>query len=430
MGGGGKFRACRRGAGYALFPFCAMKICDATQFYSEVGGGVRRYIQEKRRHILEQTEDEHILLVPGERTEVVREGRLTTCTVASPRVNRTSRYRILFQLAEAERMLCELRPDIIESGDPYQLGWRMIETGRELQIPVVGFYHSHFPEAYLRTVLKYCGPWLRDAVMAYAQDYIVRLYNDFDATLVPSVYLGGLLEGWGVERVHPVRLGVDVAVFRPEPGEAAEREAVREKLGLARGRTLLLYVGRLAGEKNTPVLLQALRKLDREHPGRFAFLIVGDGAMRGRVEAALKDVESMRWISFCHDSGRLAQLYRLADVFVHPGVCETFGLVALEAQACGCPVAGIRGSYMDANIMAGLELWAEENTPKALAEAVVRMVEAGPRQIGEQAGTEGRRSYAWPVVFGRIFDIYSRAMVESSSRARHGGMYSDVGGGI
>src|SRR4051812_28083109 len=149
-----------------------MKICDVTQFYSEVSGGVKRYVEQKRRYIEHCTTDEHLLVIPGARDEVRREGRLTTYTIASPQVNKTSRYRILLRLSEVDRILHLERPDIIESGDPYHLGWRAINIGDELEVPVVGFYHSHFPEAYLRTVLKYCGSWIRDAVMAYAQDYI------------------------------------------------------------------------------------------------------------------------------------------------------------------------------------------------------------------------------------------------------------------
>lgn len=379
-----------------------MKICDATQFYSEVSGGVRRYITEKRNYILRHTGHEHVLIIPGDKTETIREGRLTTCKVASPRINSSSRYRILFNLKQAQRMVLDERPDIIESGDPYHLGWRMIRTGEEMNIPVVGFYHSHFPEAYLRTIFKYCGPWIRDVGMAYAQDYIRRLYNSFDNTLVPSVFLSDVLRDWGVERTEVVHLGVDTEIFYPDD---ANRKP-RAEMGISGDAFFMLYVGRLAGEKNTKTLVEAFKLLANDESAKFEFLIIGDGALRPLVLEAQKVAPQIKWLSYCANGAELAGYYRAADVFVHPGVCETFGLVTMESQACGCPVVGIRGSYMDANIFAGLELWAEKNTPASLAAAIKRYVGADRAALGQQAAERVRRDYGWDKVYGKIFNIY------------------------
>jgi alpha-1,6-mannosyltransferase len=389
-----------------------MKICDATQFYSEVSGGVRRYLTEKRNYILRHTNHEHVLIIPGDKTETIREGRLTTCKIASPRINRTSRYRILFHLKQAERMVHEQRPDIIESGDPYHLGWRMIRAGADLNIPVVGFYHSHFPEAYLRTAFKYCGPWIRDVGMAYAQDYIRRLYNTFDNALVPSVYLAGLLREWGVGRTAAVHLGVDTELFKP--GDASGE--LRHKLGISDDAVFLLYVGRLAGEKNTKTLVETFKILARDAKTRFEFLIIGDGALRPVVLAAQKEVPQLRWLSYCANGEELAQYYRTADLFVHPGVCETFGLVTMESQACECPVVGIRGSYMDANIFAGLEHWAGHNTPASLAVAIRRYVSLDRKELGRTAAQKVLREYSWTKSFEKIFAVYEREIDRKQGR--------------
>jgi alpha-1,6-mannosyltransferase len=397
-----------------------MKVCDVTQFYSAVGGGVKRYLHEKRRHVQALTGDEHVLLIPGERTECLRDGRLTIYTIASPRLDKTSRYRLLLNLKEAERIIRKERPDVIESGDPYHLGWRMADLARDLEIPIVGFYHSHFPEAYLRTILKYCGPWLRDAVMAYAQDYIRRFYNQHDATLVPSPFLAGLLESWGVLNTEPVHLGVDTDIFSPAPPGTL----TRAQLGFSGDRTLLLYIGRFAGEKNTPTLMEAFRLLDRRHPGRFAFAVVGDGAMRPLVQEAGAGLEAFYWMSYCDNARTLADYYRLADLFVHPGVCETFGLVTMESQACGCPVIGIRGSYMDNNIFAGLEGWAGANTPEALASAIARHSgdRAELKRLGIQASGEVRRRYGWDRVFARIWEVYHQVIDRRMEERRYGAL--------
>jgi alpha-1,6-mannosyltransferase len=90
---------------------------------------------------------------------------------------------------------------------------------------------------------------------------------------------------------------------------------------------------------------------------------------------------------------------------VHPGVQETFGLVALESQACGTPVVGIRGSYMDRIIFGSQENWARENSVPALADAIAAAANGGLHEAGA-AARRVREHYNWSVVFGQLFQIY------------------------
>jgi len=394
-------------------------ICDATQFYSEVGGGVGRYLKEKRDYIRDCTDDTHVLLVPGAKDGLIKDGRLWKCTIKSRSINKTSRYRMLLNLRKAQEALMELKPDIIESGDPYQLGWQLCHTGQLMNVPVVGFYHSHFPEAHLRTVGKYCGPWIRDVVLAYAEDYIARLYNEFHATMVPSRFLKEVLEDWGVQNTHYLHLGVNLKVFSP----GTPRKMTTKELGLEDGREVLLYIGRLAGEKNTRMLLKTFERLHEQEPDRYSFVVVGDGTHREAVDQLKERVSSFYWEPYCSDSERLADFYRLADCFVHPGVYETFGLVALESQACACPVVGIRGSYMDANIFAGLEHWADENSPAALGDAIGRIMDAGANAMGQVACQQVQERFSWESVFARQCDIYRDVIARHAEFTRHGGLF-------
>ncbi len=396
-----------------------MKICDVTQFYSPVSGGVKRYIHEKIRYLRAHTGDAHLLIVPGERDERREEDRCTVCTVRSPLLSRKSRYRALVRLGALDAILERERPDVIECGDPYQVAWRTAGTARALGIPTLAFYHSHFPEAYLRGAARWLGSRGARRVMEGAQCYVRALYNGFGATLVPSPGLATLLREWGVENVQPVDLGVDTATFCPALGSGLEeRAATRAELGLppAGERLLLFYAGRLAAEKNTRTLFQAFERLHRARPGRFHLLVVGDGLQRRHVRSLQAGTGEVTWLPYCADSARLARLYRSADLFVHPGVQETFGLAALESQACGTPVVGIRGSYMDRIICHDQSCWAGENSPAALAEAVAAMAESDLRAAGESAGREVRARYAWEAVFSRLFEIYRKA-AEAYKRA-------------
>jgi alpha-1,6-mannosyltransferase len=373
-----------------------VKICDLTQFYSPRSGGVKRYVHEKINYIQTNSpEDEHVLVVPGARTEIVTGEHSRIYSIRSPLVSRTARYRALLNLRVVGEILERERPDLIESSDPYQVGWKAISAGRSLRKPVVGFYHSHFPEAHLRGLAKFLLP--------AAQKYVRKLYNRFEATLVPSEQLARVLEGWGVRNVRTVKLGVNAETFSPHPDDRAE---TRSSLGIAPDRRLLLYVGRLAREKNTKTLFAAFEMLAKRRPHEFELLIIGDGPQREQLRELRGQTGNVKWIQYCTDSLELASFYRAADLFVHPGVQETFGLVALESQTCGTPVTGIRGTYLDQVIFHDQESWALENTPEALANAIEEFCRKDLRAAGSIAARVAVERYSWARVFEGVLCIY------------------------
>lgn len=387
-----------------------MKFCDLTQFYSPVSGGVKRYIEQKTAWLrAECPNDEHILIVPGAKTERIGDARSRVYTIESPLVSKTSRYRALLKLHLVEEILEREKPGLIESGDPYQVAWKAVASGRALGIPVVGFYHSHFPEATIRSISKFLGRLPTEIAQEVSRRYISALYNKFERTLVPSPALGDLLRDWGVENVANTDLGVDVDIFVPE---GREDPALRRELGIPADRTLLLYVGRLAQEKNVKTLFNAFEVLHAREPGRFHMLAVGDGTRRSDLEHARETTGAVSWMPYCGEARELARIYRAADLFVHPGILETFGLVTLEAQACGTPVVGIRGSYMDRIIFSNQAHWASENTPAALADAIASAASMDLRAAGAAASRTVRESYSWRTIFGRLFSVYRQVIEE------------------
>jgi alpha-1,6-mannosyltransferase len=294
-----------------------VKICDLTQFYSPVSGGVRRYVEQKVAYVRHARPDcQHILVVPGETTEFHGDQVSRVYTIASPLVSRTSRYRALLKLHLVEEVLEKERPDIIESGDPYQLAWKAVASGRGLDIPVVGFYHSHFPEAYIRSVAKYFG----QLAIAIAQDasrrYVRTLYNSLERTFVPSPTLATLLRHWGVERVESIDLGVDAEVFHPNGAPSA---LLRRELRIPEGRRLLLYVGRLASEKNVRTLFDAFGILHRKAPQKYHLLTVGDGALRPVLVRLREETQCVTWLQYCREPADLWTCYSQEPSLSHPG---------------------------------------------------------------------------------------------------------------
>ena len=379
-----------------------MVICDLTQFYSPFSGGVRRYVAEKASH-LEAAGDRHVLIIPGEKTERRVEGLQTIYTIESPLISRTARYRALINLNLVEEALEREQPDLIESGDPYQIAWKALASGRALGIPTVGFYHSHFPDAVLRSVAKYFGSISVMMAEEIGKRYAVTLYNRFERTLVPSAGLSDLLRAWGMENIETLELGVDTDIFFPDKERG---RAARRALGWPADKQVLLYVGRLNADKNVRTLFEAFELLHQTNPGRFHLAVVGDGMLRGVLHRLEEETGAVSWIRYCNGAQELADIYRAADLFVHPGVKETFGLVTLESQACGTPVVGIRGSYMDAINFSGLHNWSVENNPEALAEAIRTVADQDLATSGLRASAFVGSRYGWKEVFGRLFAIY------------------------
>jgi alpha-1,6-mannosyltransferase len=383
-----------------------MKFCDVTQFYSPLSGGVKRYVQEKIRYIeTKRLNDRHILVIPGAKDEVVTRDQSRIYSIRSPLVSRMSRYRALLNLRALAAILEHERPDLIESSDPYQVGWKTAAIGRSLRVPVVAYYHSNFPEAYLRGPFRFLqGP---------AKEYVRSLYNRYEATLVPSIELVSLLRQWGVSNVRHANLGVNTEIFFPNHNDAS---GTRNSLGINPDQKLLLYVGRLAPEKNAETLFAAYEILSARRPRQFFLLVIGDGPQRKTLERLLRTNDEVKWIQYCTDPAELADFYRSADIFVHPGVLETFGLAALESQASGVPVIGIRGSRMDRIICHEQDSWPTENNPEALAAGIEKFSRENLERLGTIAAQTVAERYSWPTVFSELFSIYHDVIEQFNQR--------------
>jgi len=168
-------------------------------------------------------------------------------------------------------------------------------------------FHTRFPDILARA-LHIPESW------GYA--WFRRFHAKSSGIMVPSSGMHGILQGYGFEPLRQWSHGVDLSLFQPVPDA---------DLGLP--RPAFLYVGRVSYEKN----LDAFLKLDL--PG--SKVVYGVGPLQPRLQREYPDVH---WRGVV-PRAELVHIYSAADVFVFPGRSETFGLVMLEAMACGTPVA-------------------------------------------------------------------------------------------
>ena len=285
-------------------------LADVTMFWAAESGGVKRYLRAKH-NFLRSTRWRHTLVVPGTADDASNE----VAVVPGVPLPMSAGYRVPLRCGPAERALCALSPDLIEAGDPYRLSWAALHAGARLQVPVVAFCHSDLPAFFRRLG----GPPAELAAAAYAR----KLYPHFDTVFVPSRYIAQKVADLGVQRIELQPLGVDTRLFHP----ARRSLRWREQLGLPRDARVLLYVGRYAPEKNLHVLCEAVDKLDDGS----VLVTIGSGPTPPRGK-------HVRALPYEGDAQQLAAAMASADVFVHAGDQETFGLVALEAMASGVPV--------------------------------------------------------------------------------------------
>ena len=347
-----------------------MKICDIVQFYSSLSGGVKRYIDDKIRYFATQPHIEHVVIVPSDRDAVTRSGNTRIYEMKSMRLIGSSSYRLLVSRRRIHDVIKTEQPDIIEVGDPYHTAWIAHRLARRENIPIVAYYHSDYPRAFGRTISKYCGRLPGRLTERLIVHYLKNLYNRMDATIVATPAFEEVLRGIGIRRIIRVPLGTDTDRFHP----VDEQPEVLNDLGLDPDCTLLLYVGRLAREKNVVNLVRMMDFFPDN--GKIALLLVGDGEQGEQIQRMARQRKHVFWHPYCKSPELLSVFYSAADLFVHPGTSETFGLVAVEAQACGTPVIAVEGGGADYTLCHEPEpVLAKSCSSRDLHEAVLQQME-------------------------------------------------------
>jgi alpha-1,6-mannosyltransferase len=364
-------------------PAARRHVVDATMFWSARGGGVGRYLREKSRWAARA----------GWRSTwvVPHDAGARGVAVGGVPLPASGGYRLPLPSARHAALLVRLRPDVIESGDPFALSGAVLNAAHTLGVPAVAFLHTDLAEqarrALGRTAARAVRAWLR------------RRLAPFDAVFAASGAIADMARDLGLDNVVRQPLGVDLQRFRPTP-DARWRAAH----GLADEARVLLFVGRFAVEKNLPLLVRAVDRLGP--PYVLVALGAGPHPPRGT---------RVRLLPYCSDPGALAAAYSAADVFVHGGTRETFGLAALEALACGTPVVlPARAGFLD--LIDGRAAIGVEPRAEALAEAVRAMGDVD-RALLSQRARAAAAAFDQQRAFALLFARYDA--LRASRRNRH-----------
>lgn len=370
-------------------------LLDATMLWSAEGSGAVRRLLSFKRSFLSALGWRHTLMAPG----VDGPGRIDCGGIPLPAA---SGYRFVLDRRRAAQMIEHAAPDLIESGDPYTLGWAALDAAQRLNVPAVAFCLMNLPALAARLIAGDGGPstWRGRWAERQAGEYLARLYAGYDLVLAPSRGLVRELAQLGVRHVRYQPLGVDCSIFSPAADDPRWRWRLAQRLRLPGEARLVVYAGRFTAEKRLDLVADAVRRLGP----RYLLLAVGNGPRppTGAQVLVLPAEDSSR---------RVARLLASCDCFVHAGDQEAFGMSALEAMACGTPVvASAQGGLGE--LVAGAGTTVESRRPDDWVQAIAAAIDDGDSRLALTA-LQRAQSLHWPLVLAELIERYS-ALLETA----------------
>jgi glycosyltransferase involved in cell wall biosynthesis len=267
----------------------------------------------------------------------------------------------------------------VELSTPGPMGLAGLLVAKILRLPVTASYHTEVPAL--------IGPLGGTGFMeAAARKYLAWFYARVDHVFAVSSQSRETLLRMGVK---PEKLSIMPVAVDPNDFSPAHRSpVVFQDLDLDIGdRPVVLSVGRLSEEKNVPLLVEAVERLQARFPAPL-LLVVGDGPERSRLEERCREKEFVRLVGPQHGD-TLRRLYASARVFVFASRVDTLGLVNMEAMASGVPVLVPSDACIAEFVTHGISAECYEFGAAGLATAIENVLDDRPR--AERLAAEGRR---------------------------------------
>lgn len=298
------------------------------------------------------------------------------------------------------------RPDLVHVATEGPLGASAIGAARALGLPVSSSFHTNFH--------TYAADYGIAALRPIAVSWLRWVHNRTLCTFAPTDELCNELRQLGFSNLRLLSRGVDTTLFSPSQRSAE----LRARWGAGPDDPVVVHTGRMAAEKNYPLLFRIYEAMRAANP-RCRFVLVGDGPLR---EALQRRHPEFRFVGFV-PRDELARHYASADIYVHASLTETFGNVVTEALASGLAVAGFDYAAARQFIRQGVSgLTVPRTAPDALTDAAVALATS-------TALRERLRSHARPAVLAQSWDhvisrfeadLHELIATHAAARARPG----------
>lgn len=273
-----------------------------------------------------------------------------------------------------------LKLDIVHTQTPFLLGMMGARWARQYGVPLVSTNHTLYTEY---------SHYVPVRPKALTRAFLIRLmrwyYSGCDAVVVPSGPVEKILRSFGVRtRVEVIKTGVvSAAPLAPE-----DRVRVRQSYGVAEDGFLLLYVGRIAREKNLTMLLRAFAAVSDRHPNTRLVLVGGGPALAETKQFAGElgiagQLEFVGMLPRC----QIDPILGAADAFAFPSTTETQGIAICEALSAGLPVVAVDAGGIPENVQPGVDSFLTHDDPHEFADRISFLIthERERREMGEQA---------------------------------------------
>lgn len=285
-------------------------------------------------------------------------------------------------------------PDVVHVATEFALGYAGLRVARALGVPMIASAHTD----YQQYAALYRVQWALSPAWAYLRWF----YSNASRVLCPSAIYAEQLARRGVSNTGIWSRGVDTRRFHP----CHRSEIWRESIGAKPDTPVVVYVGRLAREKNLDLLVKAWPAIHARHPDA-RLVLVG----RGPLEKELRKHEVAGVVLTGVLTGEaLSAAYASADLFAFPSITETFGNVLLEAMASGLPsVAAAAGGVLEFAEHGSNSWLVEPSSVDALVRGIERLLDDQVlrRRLasGALATAAARR---WDVIDDELFEEYRR----------------------
>ena len=305
--------------------------------------------------------------------------------------------------------------DVIHIHTPFTAHYVGIYFGKKLDIPVVETYHTFF-EDYLHHYLPFIPQFISRKL---ARTISRRQCNAVDGIVSPSKPMLDVLKQYGINTSSEVvATGLDESSFAKVDGES-----FRISHDIPLTQPMLLYVGRVAHEKNIEFLLDMHVKLIQKHPDAL-LVITGEGPAEESIKASIARlglVNKVKMIGYLDRSHELIACYKAADIFVFASKSETQGLVLLEAMAQGTAVVALAELGTKSILIEGEGvLIAKDDTSDFAGKVSILLSDSIKRQgIGEKGRQYAEAKWSAHALAKKVAKFYKNIITQKTSLARY-----------
>ena len=385
-----------------------MRIGMMVDLYKPYISGVTIYVEINRKYLEDMGHDVFIFTFSGDKDYIDNESNV----YRSPGLPISEGFALNFvHRREIKRVIQTM--DIVHVHHPFISGQLALRYCKPLNIPVVFTNHTRY-DLYAQT---YAPALTKEISQTFIQTYLPHFCSRVDMVVSPSKGMADILRTLKIDvPITVVPNGVDIRKFRQalDPGK-------REKFGFSKSDVLFIYAGRLASEKNLPLVIKSFNAVAQSVDNTY-LLIVGNGAVEGLLKEMAGQTPSADRIHF---TGRipydeLPNYLSMCDVFVTASTSEVHPLSVIEAMASGLPVLGIDSPGIGDTVEDGDTGLLSTNDPMIFTAKMMRLcLDRELREKMSLAALEASDKYSIEHTGAIMLSHYER-LVNLTEPRRHG----------